>query len=661
MSDRRADEILSRLKQSQPPVLEQLDAAREPDVLPLWRDDVRLYRTFGKRLISADHPSRAFELIREGLERFEDDPPLLYLRALALARSGNVNRADEYVDDLLERDIDEPLWTEARSLKGRLYKDRFRRSGNPALRAEFARQSAAQYQQAWKQRRDSFPGINAATMTYLAGRRGPARSLAREVLEQIDAERAQSGREGDYWLPAAAGEALLLCGDVEQSRRAYREAVEMARGNDGDIAAMRLQLMLLEPFVPEARGIIDAVFSLGSVVVFAGHLIDQPGRPAPRFPNEPKLIDAVQREIAGRLERLNARIGYSSVACGADILFCEALLERPGSALHVIVPFDLEDFHRASVDFGRDDMADWRTRCDAVLERAAEVHCATRGPFLEDEILFEYGNSFSQGLAILRAARVGTEPQALCVLDRTSRGTVGTAAFCRMWQAGRRELHVIAIEQLRAACGLNGAPRGGPRQAGARSPKRSRPHAKPGRRVRREFHAMLFADVKNYSKLTDEQAPDFVARFVNRVSSVVNRGRVRPTFQNTWGDGLFFVFDTVPDCAEVALTLLERVEQIDWATVGLPDDTTVRIAVHAGPVYRHLDKIIQRHNYFGSHVNRTARIEPVTTPGCVFASEQFAAALAVLPGHHFTTEYVGVEELAKGYDRCTLYQLGRRV
>jgi class 3 adenylate cyclase len=73
-----------------------------------------------------------------------------------------------------------------------------------------------------------------------------------------------------------------------------------------------------------------------------------------------------------------------------------------------------------------------------------------------------------------------------------------------------------------------------------------------------------------------------------------------------------------------------------------------------------MDPIIGRENVFGSQVNRAARIEPVTTPGCAFASEQFSAMLAAEDGHIFTTEYVGIEELAKGYDRCPLYLLGRR-
>lgn len=47
--------------------------------------------------------------------------------------------------------------------------------------------------------------------------------------------------------------------------------------------------------------------------------------------------------------------------------------------------------------------------------------------------------------------------------------------------------------------------------------------------------------------------------------------------------------------------------------------------------------------------------------GEAFSSrEQFAAALAIEPGHNFVYEYVGIEEPARGYDRIALYRLGRK-
>ena len=44
----------------------------------------------------------------------------------------------------------------------------------------------------------------------------------------------------------------------------------------------------------------------------------------------------------------------------------------------------------------------------------------------------------------------------------------------------------------------------------------------------------------------------------------------------------------------------------------------VRISLHAGPVYEEFDPILKKRNFFGSHVNQAAQIEPIVLPGSVF-------------------------------------------
>lgn len=172
--------------------------------------------------------------------------------------------------------------------------------------------------------------------------------------------------------------------------------------------------------------------------------------------------------------------------------------------------------------------------------------------------------------------------------------------------------------------------------------------------------AMIFADVKDFSKLVEHQLPHFFQLFIRELMQVMRKSHHGPVFFNTWGDGLFLVFDTVVDCADFAVRLLRRMERINWAKIGLPPSTAMRMGIHAGPVFPQRDAILKRRNFFGSHVNRAARIEPVTTPGCAFTSEQFAALLAVEAGDRFVCEYVGIEDLAKKYARCPLYRLGRK-
>ena len=87
------------------------------------------------------------------------------------------------------------------------------------------------------------------------------------------------------------------------------------------------------------------------VFLFSGHLIDARGRKAPRFPPEREPIAA--RAIAAALDELGAGsgdLGITEGACGGDLLFAEALLER-GAALELRLPFDEPAFLRESVDF----------------------------------------------------------------------------------------------------------------------------------------------------------------------------------------------------------------------------------------------------------------------------------------------------------------------
>jgi class 3 adenylate cyclase len=74
----------------------------------------------------------------------------------------------------------------------------------------------------------------------------------------------------------------------------------------------------------------------------------------------------------------------------------------------------------------------------------------------------------------------------------------------------------------------------------------------------------------------------------------------------------------------------------------------LRLAGHVGPVFDCLDPVTKQRSFFGSHVTRCARIEPVTPEGEVFVTEPFAAALA-LGAEDFACDYVGEVPAAKGF------------
>jgi class 3 adenylate cyclase len=97
----------------------------------------------------------------------------------------------------------------------------------------------------------------------------------------------------------------------------------------------------------------------------------------------------------------------------------------------------------------------------------------------------------------------------------------------------------------------------------------------------------------------------------------------------------------------------------------VPAHVDLRTGLHAGPVFEVIDPLTGRPNLYGAHVNRAARIEPITVPGEIYASEQFVALLlsetaARRGAEPWEIEYVGTLSLAKAYGAQKLYHLTPR-
>lgn len=437
-------------------------------------------------------------------------------------------------------DLEVSLQVESLSLAGRISEDRYAETRTPALPTQYATESAAWYTHAHALISASFPSINAATMALLAGQPQQAVDLATQAAQRATAEQQQPDRAQDDWLLATLGEACLHLGQYDAAAEWYTQAVAQAHGRLGDLATMRRQLQrLAEPLALDPT--LLALVNVGHVVVFSGHMIDHPSRQTPRFPPDAAREASVRAALTQALTDLDAAVGYSAVACGADILFAEAMLER-GKELHIVLPFRYDDFYATSVDFGLESMAGWCQRCDYVLAHA-EVHYATTQPFLGEESLYDFVNTLTPGLVITRAAHLGVPPYALVVRDPTSpERPGGTAYFVRSWQdSGQRLAPEINLAALRAA--LPALP-----------PVATRPVPSPlPTPLPRVVKVMLFGDVKNCSKLGDEQMPNFLTHIFDQVADMVAQTQPRPAFANTWGDGLFLVFDSVRDCARFAL------------------------------------------------------------------------------------------------------------
>ncbi len=598
-------------------------------------------------------PWDACDAFRENAPKFDGDAELIFVGALAYARAGATHEAQALLDRARATAQDPALLTEILSLSGRLWKDRFDRSGGGAAAAELAGRARAEYLAAYALRHDPFPGINAATLSMLLGERAAARDLARAIL----AELAAKPSPWSSWDHATAGEAELLLSQLDRATEHYATAYAQAPDGAGSVASMRRQVSLLARAVPEARDILK-VLPAPEVLAFAGHMIDAPDRAEPRFPAalEPAVAAALREELA----RLHAPILYTSAACGADLI-CIEEAQDVGAEINIVLPFDRQDFVRTSVAPGGEG---WVARFDHALSRAARVIMATEEAYLDDDVLYEHAAKLVDGFSMLRAAQLQTTPVLLCVVDAAAPGRAGgTLTSFERWQRQVGPTRIIDLCALRARAELDGSTLATQARAGATAaPLISREAALRRDHVHslRSIKSLLFADFAGYSRLHDAYAPLFQSQFLEIGADAIAASPIKPLEAKTWGDGMYLVFDSQGDAAGFALQLLERMLAVDWTAAKLPASSQIRIALHAGPVFRAFDPVMGRDSFFGADVTRTARIEPVTPPGMVYVSEAFAATLAATGQDRYALEYVGRLALAKGYGESRIYRLERR-
>ncbi len=182
------------------------------------------------------------------------------------------------------------------------------------------------------------------------------------------------------------------------------------------------------------------------VVVCSGHMIDAPGRKKPRFPaaKEGAVRRAIEKELAD-WGTGSDDVGISGGACGTDILFAEACLERRARVL-LLIPLPEDAFVKRSVAFAN---ASWEARY-----RALRAQCETRfqhealGPPAEGENVFERNNLWCLDTA--RALVTSDRVHAILVWDEkpTGDGPGGTSDFAARVAEGGGRVTIINPTRL---------------------------------------------------------------------------------------------------------------------------------------------------------------------------------------------------------------------
>lgn len=645
----RANEVIDKLKNPKLTIAE-LRRIWEERLQLVWFQNVQVYRRAVDNALKLGEAFVAFDIAEEGLQAFPGDLRLIQLQALALARTGATRRANAILEQLrLSGHKDE----ETLGILARTHKDFWQLAADPDEKRKHLKTSYELYLEGYNRNKGYYTGINAASMGLIYGEKDAAREIAQAVVDMCLNKLAVLGPDSDeaYWLEATLAEAYLILGDVPQAEHYYK------RGSTGGVSSVvlsrtRSQARLLSEYIAGDAHLMDHCFSLPRIAVFSGHMFDRPGRKNPRFPHT--LEPQVRQEIVKRLDQVKAQVGYSSLACGGDLIFAEALLHR-GGEVNIVLPFKKDDFKAASVDIV--DGTDWGKRFDHILNNAATVTVLSELGDASDGAAYDFCNQALSGLAILKSRFLGMDVVPLVVWDgKMGDGRGGTQSFVDYWQNKQKShVEVVALADYLPPVPLPAA------DAPAPVAVQAAPKIVPSRTVMasgQEIKAMIFTDIVGYTKLTEVQIPGFVHNFLGKVADLMERMEHPPIHQNTWGDAVCAVFDRVEDAGNFALNMRDLVRGTDWSQYDLPE-LNIRIALNAGPVFTCYDPVLRKLTYNGSHVNRTARIEPIAEEGQIYASEAFAALSASEGVSTFTCDYVGTKQLAKKYGSIPVFLVRR--
>jgi adenylate cyclase len=584
-----------------------------------------------ERLLSAGDFILASDTAEKAIETGNASLRTKHLSVLSLARSGATDLAIRRYNELELHNLADTarpahLKTSIRALWARLLKDKAL-SSDGDRRSDLLSGAADAYEKVFRSDRSSYPAVNAATLKLLAGDIAAARKLADSALRALARERTQNG----FWGAVTSAEARLVLSDVSGASGDLARAAKLARSDYSSIAVSRRQLLLVCESLKIAPDVLSAL-SLPSVIQFCGHEAGERIRS-----NKMQIVRSAIREA---LARLNVGFGFGALSAGSDILFAEELLRR-GAELHVVLPFEITEFERISVSTAG---GDWSERFAECIARAKSVYFATSDSATSDRSVYDYSTKLAIGFAQLRAHFLGSRMQQCAVWDGAAsdgpNDFVSGIAICQKLKLSTTTIH----------------PKTGNCATVAEAPlsQQTKPVS-----THRMLKAMIFGDFKGFSKLQEHQIESFTRGVLGALANVIKRHAADIAFRNTWGDGLYLVVNSSSAASRLALALQDAMKNLPLEEIGLPPTLGLRLGAHFGPVFSLVEPITGTQNFLGTHVSRTARIEPVTPEGAVYVTDAFAADVAAdASGSEFSLTYVGNIRAAKGYGNLRMYALG---
>ena len=560
------------------------------------------------RLLEYSEPLLAFDLVSEALESIPGELNLVQLKGLSLARSGAAQKANAVFQELFDaghRD-EETLGNLARS-----YKSLWETARNKEEASRFLSRALETYQLSYDLTGGYWSGINVAFLALMKGDSELAHLVASNVREDCRSQLAGfADATGKYWLLATIAEATLILGDVTDALKQYKSAATQAGKKFGNLASTGRQAAKIAAKLGVDWALFSECFTVPQIIAFQS--VEQ-------FDCEPHEFEIeLNRTIERSLDLARPIIAFTLCEHPTNLQFLECVQQLGGETAAVL---SSDEFQSTTVD---------QQRIDSLLAKCREVHRLGVQIAQGGDVESCYAERILAGLASMHARQFGVAPTLLTLAQVDKEG---------------EKFALVDHPGLGRVVTPDNPPRA--------------PHSQDAQIVSIEptIMSLLFADVKGFSRLKEKQLLRFAREFLSKVSEFMQENQAFPTTRHTWGDGLFLTFETVQAAGLFALNLADMVEKVEWESFGLPQDLSIRIGLHAGPVYECFDPISEKTTFMGIHVNHAARIEPITPPGNVYASEAFAALASEQQLLDFRCEYVGRTPLAKGFGMFSTYHV----
>jgi len=559
-----------------------------------------------ENLINSGRYFEAHNMAEEFCANNPDNLRAQQLCGLAMSKSGARNAAIKFLEPVLERHTNDP---ETAGILGGVYKEQFKMTAD----SSFARKSLDTYLSNFEETNSYYTGINAATMSQILGRGKTAREVAEKVVKI-------AGEEESFWAYATVGEANLLLRNSQAAAESYYKAVQMGESQYGKLGSVYAQLLILQHYINVPENIL-AMFAPPKVAVFAGHMIDH-NRETPRFPEE--ISEHVKFAIGNDLRINNIKIGYSSLACGSDILFVESLIEL-GGEVNIFIPFDRDEFMQISVAFAG---PQWVERFEKI-EASQNITYVSKKYCQNPDILFDFLGKIMIGSGVMRSSLFHDQPYLLTVASEADSTLKkgGTNAIRKLWPYSANILNINPDLYLKQGVPI----------PDSRLEAEVIPDIKPYKRNIRYFVlATLVTD-------GNERQNEEFAKIVEKVKGEFiefpgpNRSGVRD-------EGIFALYTKAHYAMDFALRLLNWSEE---------HEIDVRIALEAILMTKGADP--------QAVIAETSSLKTVAFTDACYATMQFAAALSAEQPARYDFHHVGIISEGKIDEGQEIYKIDYKV